>query len=57
MADEHQTRPQTNRRTHVLLCEATGLTLDWIYRGRNAAADPKVVNRLNRRVEMLRDAD
>jgi hypothetical protein len=34
----------------ITLCEKTGLTLDWIYRGISASMDPKLVLRLSTRI-------
>jgi hypothetical protein len=33
----------------IQLCDKTGVTLDWIYRGRAGSMDPKLVMRLTRR--------
>lgn len=33
------------------LCDATGITLDWLYRGSLGAMEPKLGVRLNRRIQ------
>lgn len=34
----------------IRLCEHTGITLDWLYRGFVGTMDPKLASRLNRRM-------
>lgn len=35
----------------IRLCEHTGITLDWLYRGFVGTMDPKLALRLNRRMQ------
>ena len=34
----------------IRLCENTGLTLDWIYRGKSVCIDPELATRLENRI-------
>jgi hypothetical protein len=37
----------------IRLCEQTGVTLDWLYRGHVVSMDPKLTGRLSKRIEAM----